>query len=115
MLADDVRLAHNAEQTTMLLFGLSSRHKFLVARSCTERLAYLIIAYTGGAPKPYKGPSEYQIWLYTIHGWLMGVAWGALAPAGILVAYKFRNLPSRGLWFQIHRAMMVSMRGPVLQ
>ena len=42
----------------------------------------------------------------------MGVAWGALAPAGILVAYKFRKLPSSGLWFQIHRAMLVSMRGP---
>ena len=37
----------------------------------------------------------------------MSVAWGALAPAAILVAYKFKDLPSRGLWFQIHRAMMV--------
>ena len=57
----------------------------------------------------YHGPSLYTIWLYTIHGWLMSIAWGALAPAAILVAYKFKDLPSRGLWFQIHRAMMVSL------
>ncbi|CAL5219481.1 g1319 [Coccomyxa viridis] len=63
-------------------------------------------AGTSGAMPAYHGPSLYTIWLYTIHGWLMSVAWGALAPAAILVAYKFKDLPSRGLWFQIHRAMM---------
>ena len=61
----------------------------------------------------YHGPSLYTIWLYTIHGWLMSVAWGALAPAAILVAYKFKDLPSRGLWFQIHRAMMVCTSLPL--
>ena len=62
---------------------------------------------TSGAMPAYHGPSLYTIWLYTIHGWLMSIAWGALAPAAILVAYKFKDLPSAGLWFQIHRAMMV--------
>ena len=63
----------------------------------------------------YHGPSLYTIWLYTIHGWLMAIAWGALAPAAIVVAYKFKDLPSRGLWFQIHRAMMVCSPSPLMQ
>jgi len=65
---------------------------------------------TGGgasAAMPYKGPSLYTIWLYTIHGWLMSVAWGALAPAAILIAYKFKDLGPSSLWFQLHRALMV--------
>ena len=64
----------------------------------------------GSPPAPKFEISLYTIWLYTIHGWLMAVAWGALAPAAILIAYKFKDqLHTRGLWFQLHRAMMVRM------
>lgn len=68
----------------------------------------------GAAMTPaFHIPSLYTIWLYTIHGWLMSIAWGALAPAAILVAYKFKDLPSCGLWFQVHRALMVSPSQPL--
>lgn len=47
--------------------------------------------------------------MYEIHGWLMSLAWGVLAPAAIVLAYNFRNVPPTNMWFHAHRAIMVRL------
>ncbi|CAK0760549.1 hypothetical protein CVIRNUC_002780 [Coccomyxa viridis] len=82
------------------------RNRYTAAEQGVKRSRQLMSS-TGSPPTPKFEISLYTIWLYTIHGWLMAVAWGALAPAAILIAYKFKDqLHTRGLWFQLHRAMM---------
>ena len=46
--------------------------------------------------------------MYEVHGWLMSLAWGVLAPAAIVLAYNFRNVGPTSMWFHAHRILMVS-------
>jgi len=45
--------------------------------------------------------------LLQIHGWLMCLAWGFLAPFGIVIAC-FRTVRGMGAWwFHLHRALLL--------
>ncbi len=39
----------------------------------------------------------------------MSIAWGVLAPAAIVLAYNFKNVPPTNMWFHAHRALMVRL------
>ncbi|BDA49891.1 probable cytochrome b561 and DOMON domain-containing protein At3g25 [Coccomyxa sp. Obi] len=67
----------------------------------------LLESKTSGACSKCGKPPDNILFMYEVHGWLMSIAWGVLAPAAIVLAYNFRNVPPSNMWFHAHRAIML--------
>ncbi|EIE22951.1 hypothetical protein COCSUDRAFT_41963 [Coccomyxa subellipsoidea C-169] len=69
--------------------------------------AALGVVSRGHNPKAHTKPPDNILFMYEVHGWLMSIAWGVLAPAAIVLAYNFKNVPPTNMWFHAHRALML--------
>ncbi|CAL8465580.1 g5116 [Coccomyxa elongata] len=67
----------------------------------------LLEATTSGPCSKCGKPPDNILFMYQVHGWLMSIAWCVLAPAAIVLAYNFRNVPPSNMWFHAHRAIML--------